>query len=73
MSVALYQHLAGKPLAPREKRLCEMISRGMTNKQISAAMGVSQLSVAQYVSAALAKTKTKNRTALAAHWAEHEE
>ena len=50
-----------------------MISRGMTNKQISAAMGVSQLSVAQYVSAALAKTKTKNRTALADHWAEHEE
>jgi predicted transcriptional regulator len=46
-----------------------MISRGMTNKQISAAIGVSQLSVAQYVSVA----QTKKRTALAAHWAEHEE
>jgi len=68
MSIALYQHLAGKPLTTREKRLCEMISQGMTNKQISAAMGVSQLSVVQYVRAAQAKTKAKNRTALAAHW-----
>ncbi|MGH2538419.1 MAG: response regulator [Candidatus Promineifilaceae bacterium] len=53
---------AGGRLTPREKEVLELIAQGLQNKEIAAALGVSQRTVKFHVSAILSKLDAGNRT-----------
>jgi DNA-binding NarL/FixJ family response regulator len=60
--------LTGKKLSPRENELCRLIAAGRANEEIAFDLGLSENSVRQYVSHAMEKTNTQNRTALVMRW-----
>jgi DNA-binding NarL/FixJ family response regulator len=62
------QHLAGKSLSPRERQLCSLVAEGLANKEIAAQLHLTNQTVAQYISIALAKTRCRNRAHLAVRW-----
>jgi DNA-binding NarL/FixJ family response regulator len=50
------------PLTPRERAVLEHLARGLGNKQIAAALGISERTVKFHVSAVFAKLGASNRT-----------
>jgi DNA-binding NarL/FixJ family response regulator len=63
--------LAG--LSGQERRILELISQGMTNRQIAAAMYLAEKTVKNYVSHLLAKLGMQRRSEVAAYGARLEE
>lgn len=55
-------------LTPTEVKVVQLVSRGMSNREISEVMNVSQRTIESHVSNMLAKTSLHNRTELA-RWA----
>jgi two-component system NarL family response regulator len=51
------------PLSKRERQVIELISHGMRNKEIAAALGISEETVQVYVKKILAKLNVQDRTA----------
>lgn len=51
-------------LTPSQKRIAELASSGMTNEEISTALGLAPQTVKNQLSAAYKRTGSKNRTAL---------
>jgi len=56
-----------QPLTHREKEVLELISHGMTNKEISAALFISQNTVRAHVRSLMQKLNLDNRTQLAVY------
>lgn len=56
-----------QPLTQREKEVLELISHGMTNKEISAALFISQNTVRAHVRSLMQKLNLDNRTQLAVY------
>lgn len=54
-------------LTSQERRLLKLITQGLTNREIAAAMSLAEKTVRNYVSNVLAKLGMRNRTELAAH------
>jgi two-component system, NarL family, response regulator len=55
---------AGRPqLTPREVQVLELVGQGMRNKEIAAALGISEETAQVHVKNILAKLKVKDRTA----------
>jgi DNA-binding NarL/FixJ family response regulator len=50
------------PLTPRERAVLEQLARGLGNKQIAAALGISERTVKFHVSAIFTKLGATNRT-----------
>jgi two-component system NarL family response regulator len=59
----LAERAAGPTLTPREIQVIELISRGMRNKEIAAALGISFETAQVHVKNILAKLKVQDRTA----------
>jgi two-component system, NarL family, response regulator len=59
----LAERAAGPTLTPREIQVVELISRGMRNKEIAAALGISEETAQVHVKNILAKLKVQDRTA----------
>jgi DNA-binding NarL/FixJ family response regulator len=55
---------APMPLTPREKEVLRLIARGLTNKEVSAALGVSSRTVESHRAHILAKLKLKSAAEL---------
>ncbi len=55
-------------LSDREREVAELVAVGMTNRQISRKLFISEATVKDHVHAVLAKTKLPNRAAIAAAW-----
>ncbi|NER37587.1 MAG: response regulator transcription factor [Oscillatoria sp. SIO1A7] len=55
-------------LTPTEKKVVQLVARGMSNREIAEIMKVSQRTIESHVSSMLAKTSLHNRTELA-RWA----
>jgi DNA-binding NarL/FixJ family response regulator len=53
---------AAPPLTPRERAVLAQLARGLGNKQIAAALGISERTVKFHVSAVFAKLGASNRT-----------
>ena len=53
----------GRTLTPREVQVVELIAQGMRNKEIAAALGISEETAQVHVKNILAKLKVKDRTA----------
>ncbi len=51
-----------RPLSPQERRILELISEGMTNREIAEAMFLAEKTVRNYVSNLLLKMGVKHRT-----------
>jgi HK97 family phage portal protein len=58
--------LSGKGLSDRELEVADMVAEGLSNKQISGRLNLSERTVERHVSSALTKTGTGSRTELAA-------
>ena len=56
------------PLSPREREVADAVARGLTDKQIARALGLSPTSVRTYLNRLFEKTGTQRRAALA-RWA----
>jgi two-component system NarL family response regulator len=59
----LAERAAGPTLTPREIQVVELISRGMRNKEIAAALGITEETAQVHVKNILAKLKVQDRTA----------
>jgi DNA-binding NarL/FixJ family response regulator len=59
----LAERAAGPTLTPREIQVMELISRGMRNKEIAAALGITDETAQVHVKNILAKLKVQDRTA----------
>ena len=59
----LTERAAGPTLTPREVQVVELISQGMRNKEIAAALAISQETVQVHVKNVLSKLKVHDRTA----------
>jgi DNA-binding NarL/FixJ family response regulator len=59
----LAERAAGPTLTPREIQVVELISRGMRNKEIAAALGITDETAQVHVKNILAKLKVQDRTA----------
>ena len=67
---------AGSPagldrLSPQEMRVIQLVSEGMTNRQIAEAMGLSEKTVKNYLSNLMEKLNISRRSQAAAFYAEH--
>jgi len=58
-------HLNAEPLSDKELRLLELITEGMTNRQIAAAMSLAEGTVKNYISRIMEKLHANTRTELA--------
>lgn len=58
----LFRHLTGQ-----EQRILQMVTHGMTNREIAAELSLAEKTVRNYVSNILGKVGMKNRTQLAAY------
>ncbi len=54
-----------EPLSEKEERLLELITEGMTNRQIAAAMSLAEGTVKNYISRIMEKLHANTRTELA--------
>ncbi|MBN8882901.1 MAG: helix-turn-helix transcriptional regulator [Salana multivorans] len=52
-------------LTPRQREVVDLVARGRTNVEIGAALGISPRTVERHVSAAMAASGARSRTALA--------
>jgi DNA-binding NarL/FixJ family response regulator len=52
----------GDPLSPQEKRVLELVAQGKTNKEIAAALSLSDKTVKNYLSNIFVKLHVKRRT-----------
>ena len=59
----LAERAAGPTLTPREVQVVELIAEGMRNKEIAAALGISEETAQVHVKNILAKLKVKDRSA----------
>lgn len=59
----LAERAAGPTLTPREIQVMELVSQGMRNKEIAAALGISEETAQVHVKNILAKLKVKDRSA----------
>ncbi len=57
-------------LSPRERRVLELVSEGLTNRQIGERMHLAEKTVKNYVSSLLAKLGFERRTQAAVHLAQ---
>jgi DNA-binding NarL/FixJ family response regulator len=55
----------GETLTAREREVCALVELGLRDKQIAGRLGISVKTVEKHVGAALRKTGSANRTALA--------
>jgi DNA-binding NarL/FixJ family response regulator len=55
----------GEALTAREREVCALVELGLRDKQIAGQLGISVKTVEKHVGAALRKTGSANRTALA--------
>ena len=60
----LAERAARPHLTPREVQVVELIAQGMRNKEIAAALGISEETAQVHVKNILAKLKVKDRTAV---------
>lgn len=69
------QHGSADPrlqrLTPQERRILELIARGMTNKQIGVSMSIAEKTVKNYVTSVLTKLSMESRTQAAVFAATH--
>ena len=61
-----------RDLSPREREVLVRVARGLSNKQIGAQLGLSEITVRNYVSNILEKLKLGNRVELAAFAARYQ-
>jgi two-component system, NarL family, response regulator len=59
----LAERAAGPTLTPRELQVVELVAQGMRNKEIAAALGISEETAQVHVKNILAKLKVKDRSA----------
>ncbi len=59
-------------LSPREKSILQMISEGKANKEIAAALLISEKTVRNYISSIFKKLDVSNRTEAASYWIKRE-
>ena len=62
--------LAGKPLTFREKQVVDLVSAGLTNKEVASGLLLSEGTIKVYISRIFLKVGVSNRTALALWWVE---
>jgi len=55
----------GKPLTPRERQVAELLARGLSNREISVALVISQRTVEGHVDHVLSKLGLSSRTGVA--------
>lgn len=67
-TVPNYQGSEAKTLTPKERQVLAHLAFGLSNREVSASMGISLETVKEHVQNVLRKLKTKDRTA-AAVWA----
>ncbi len=60
--------LSGKPLTGRERQIADLVSKGMTNKEIGNKLHLAEGSIKVFMCNILAKTGFDNRTKLAVWW-----
>jgi len=60
------------PLTSREKQVLELLTEGLTDKEMGVRLHLSASTVKQYVRSVLSKTQLKNRTQLAVWWVRQE-
>ena len=58
-------HLNAEPLSEKEERLLELITEGMTNRQIATVMSLAEGTVKNYISRIMEKLHANTRTELA--------
>ena len=63
VKASLAQRAAGPTLTPREIQVIELVAQGMRNKEIAAALGISEETVQVHVKNIFAKLKVKDRSA----------
>ena len=59
-------------LSPREQDVARLVAQGKTNKEIGAALNLSDITVRNYLSNVLGKLSLSNRVELAAYAAQHQ-
>jgi len=64
---------AGSRLTESERRVAELVASGLSNKQVAARLVVTVRTVEWHLSRIYEKLGVDSRTALAAHWAAHEQ
>jgi DNA-binding NarL/FixJ family response regulator len=60
-------------LTTHERRICECLAKGMSNKEIAEEMGISSGTVKVHIHNIIGKTGLYNRTKIALKWAEGSE
>lgn len=58
----LAEHLTHRPLTGRELEVLKMVAKGMSNKEIAAALNITEVTVKLHVSHVLEKLNVKDRT-----------
>lgn len=61
------EYLKGEPLTLREQEIAVATTRGLTNKQIGAELGISPETVKRHLASIYAKLSLHGRVALAIH------
>lgn len=62
---------AGPALTPREREVCDLVSAAWANKEIAVALGLSEQTVKNYLSAAFEKVGVTTRLELMRYWLQH--
>ncbi|MFQ6173241.1 response regulator transcription factor [Oryzobacter sp. R7] len=58
-------------LTPRQRQVCALVARGLTNSQVAARTGVTERTVRKHLEDVFARTGCTSRTAVALWWREH--
>lgn len=58
----LAEHLTHRPLTGRELEVLKMVAKGMSNKEIAAALNITEVTIKLHVSHVLEKLNVKDRT-----------
>jgi len=69
--VAILEKSTDRPLSRREREAADLVTSGMSNKEIAVRMGISEHTAKYYVDRLVRKLGAVNRTHAAALWAVH--